>query len=203
MVSPPVKDQVRSSWSVYPQKRRKLPARANSTLALIYGGRLVSKLHSDAFAKLEHVLLSFEYAFFILVWSLHLGMLFSFGYGLCIWVCSFHSGMVFAFGYALFIRVWSLRLGMLFSFGYGLCVWVCSFYSGIYGFCIWVCSFHSGMVFAFGYALFIRVWCLHLGIRGVARICDRGFPANIAHAHNLRTCESCEFVVSGDKGVAK
>ena len=51
---------------------------------IFYGGRLVSKLHSDAFAKLEHVLLSFEYAFFIRVWSLHLGMLFSFGYGLCI-----------------------------------------------------------------------------------------------------------------------
>ena len=63
----------------------------------------MSKLHSDAFAKLEHVLLSFEYAFFIWVCSFHLGMVFAFGYGLCIWVCSFHLGMVFAFGYALFI----------------------------------------------------------------------------------------------------
>ena len=35
VVSLPVKDQVRSSWSVYPQKWRKLPARANSTLVLI------------------------------------------------------------------------------------------------------------------------------------------------------------------------
>ena len=98
--------------------------------ARFYGGRLVSKLHSDAFAKLEHVFLSFEYALFIWVWSLHLGMVFSFGYGLCIWVCSFHLGMlfhlgmVFSFGYGLFIRVWSLHLGVLFSFGYGLFIWV-------------------------------------------------------------------------------
>ena len=35
VVSPPVKGQVRSSWSVYPQKRRKLHAQANSTFALI------------------------------------------------------------------------------------------------------------------------------------------------------------------------
>ena len=72
---------------------------------LNYGGRLVSKLHSDAFAKLEHVLLSFEYAFFIRVWSLHLGMLFSFGYGLFIWVCYLHLGIVFLFGYGLCIWV--------------------------------------------------------------------------------------------------
>ena len=70
----------------------------------------MSKLHSDAFAKLEHVLLSFEYAFFIRVWSLHLCMLFSFGYGLCIWVCSFHLGMVFAFDYGLCIWVWSFYI---------------------------------------------------------------------------------------------
>ena len=41
-------------------------------------------------------------------------------------------------------------------------------------------------------------------LRGVARICDRGFPARIAHAHNLRTCaqvECREFVVSECKQV--
>ena len=80
-----------------------------------YGGRLVSKLHSDAFAKLEHVLLSFEYAFFIRVWSLHLGMLFAFEHALFIWVY-----MLFAFEHALFIWVCSLHLSVLFSFGYGL-----------------------------------------------------------------------------------
>ena len=74
----------------------------------------MSQLHSDAFAKLEHVLLSFEYAFFIRVWSLHLGML-------------FHSGMVgmlFAFECALFIWVWYFHLDILFSFGYGLFIWI-------------------------------------------------------------------------------
>ena len=110
-----------------------------------YGGRLVSKLHSDAFAKLEHVLLSFEYAFFIRVWCLHLGMLFSFGYGL-------------AFGYALFIQVWSLHLGMLFSFGYGLCIWVCSLHLSVifsfgYGIFIWIY-----VLFSFGYGLFIWIY---------------------------------------------
>ena len=36
-------------------------------------------------------------------------------------------------------------------------------------------------------------------VRGVARICERGFPARIAHAHNFRTCAqaSREFLVSG------
>ena len=77
----------------------------------------MSKLHSDAFAKLEHVLLSFEYAFFIRVWSLHLGMLFSFGYALFIWVCSLHLGM-----YALFIWVCSLHLGIILLFGYAFCI---------------------------------------------------------------------------------
>ena len=76
---------------------------------LPYGERLVSKLHSDAFAKLEHVLLSVEYAF-------------SFVYGLCIWVCSFHLGMLFAFGYNIFIWVCLLHWSMLFSFGYVLCI---------------------------------------------------------------------------------
>ena len=71
----------------------------------------MSKLHSDAFTKLEHVLLSFEYAFFIRVWSLHLGM-----YAICIWVCSFHLGIIF------FIEVCLLHLSMLFSFGYALCI---------------------------------------------------------------------------------
>ena len=28
----------------------------------------------------------------------------------------------------------------------------------------------------------------HRRPRGVAMVCDRGFPAHIAHAHNLRTC---------------
>ena len=40
--------------------------------------------------------------------------------------------------------------------------------------------------------------------RGVARICDRGFPARIAHAHIFRTCAQAgrrEFVVSECKGV--
>ena len=40
--------------------------------------------------------------------------------------------------------------------------------------------------------------------RGVARICDRGFPVRIAHAHNLRTFahrKSREFAVSDCKGV--
>ena len=90
----------------------------------------MSKLHSDAFAKLEHVLLSFEYPFFIRVWSLHLGMLFSFGYALCIWVCMlfafeyalFIDYALFAFGYSIFIWVWSLHLGIVFLFGYGLCI---------------------------------------------------------------------------------
>ena len=63
----------------------------------------MSKLHSDAFAKLEHVLLSFEYAFFIRVWSLHLGMLFAFGYNIFIWVCLLHLNVFFSFGYALCI----------------------------------------------------------------------------------------------------
>ena len=26
---------------------------------------------------------------------------------------------------------------------------------------IWVWSFHSGMVFSFGYGLFVQVWCFH------------------------------------------
>ena len=99
----------------------------------------MSKLHSDAFAKLEHVLLSFEYAFFIRVWSLHLGMLFSFGYALCIWVC-----MLFTFGYALFIRVWSLHLGMLFAFECALFIWV------------WY--FHLDILFSFGYGLYIWIY---------------------------------------------
>ena len=129
---------------------------------LDYGGRLVSKLHSDAFAKLEHVLLSFEYAFFhlgsyaLFVWvcSLHLGM-----YAICIWVCSFHSIMLF------------LHLGIVFLFGYALFVWVCSLHLGMYAICIWVSSLHLGIIFLFGYAfafgyvaLFIWVCSLHLGI---------------------------------------
>ena len=83
-----------------------------------YGGRLVSKLHSDAFAILEHVLFSFEYAFFIRVWSLHLGMLFSFRYGLCIWVCSLHLSVLFSFWYGIFIWIYSFHLGMVFLYGY-------------------------------------------------------------------------------------
>ena len=59
------------------EKQRCRDSVINDFLSCVYRGRLVSKLHSDAFAKLEHVLLSFEYALFIRVWSLHLGMLFS------------------------------------------------------------------------------------------------------------------------------
>ena len=42
-------------------------------------------------------------------------------------------------------------------------------------------------------------------LRGVARICERGFPARIAHAHNFRTCAqaSREFLVSVCKGVER
>ena len=48
----------------------------------------------------------------------------------------------------------------------------------------------------------IYMECNHF--KGVARICDRGFPARIAHAHNLRICaqaECREFMVNECKGV--
>ena len=103
--------------------------------------------------------------FSFLVYTLHLDIIvlfsflvyihISFGYALFIWVCTlhllFHSGIHSSFEYALFIWVYTFHLSM-----HALSFWYTLF--------IWVCSFHLRIHFSFGYANTLQratQLCLH------------------------------------------